>query len=262
MNKSLKFYNQFDSKLINDYAYGNKRIISAIENLVRYIPVHSGAQVLDIGCGIGWSTYEFSRFLQQVEFKGVDLSPILINNAQNLFQNGNLNYEVLDITEKIPEQKFDAVVMIDVYEHIPQNQRYKFHKSISTLLNEKGKVILACPSKYHQDFLRKHNPNGLQPIDEDIDLSVLHSLARAIDGEIIYFEFQEIWRPYDYFYAVIQSKMGISVANKLKNNGSFKVEKQKDRLRKLKNQLNIDISLPKKKGIVERGIRKIMNNLK
>lgn len=263
MNKSLEFYNQFDTKLINDYALGNKRIISAIENLSAYLPQNPGSNVLDIGCGLGWSTFEFSRYLKQVRFEGIDLSPVLIQRANRLFQNSNLSFEVFDITQSLPSKQFDAIVMIDVYEHIPKIKRDDFHKSIEKLLTKNGRIILACPSVYHQEYLKKNNPEGLQPIDEDIDLTVLKSFANGIKGEIVYFEFKTIWRACDYFYAVIQKTEGRPLESPIKiNDSTFNVEHQKLRIKRLKDQLDVTYELPRQKGWINKVVKRIKAKLK
>ena len=83
MKESLKFYNHFDEKLIKDYAYGNKRIISAIQSLAEYVPCGEKIDVLDFGCGLGWSIYELPRFFKNATFEGLDLSPVLIDETKN-----------------------------------------------------------------------------------------------------------------------------------------------------------------------------------
>src|SRR5690606_6765376 len=124
-----------------------------------YIPENSES-ILDIGCGLGWSSYEFSKHFQRVAVKGIDLSPVLIEKASTLFINNNLSFEVFDITKDLPKETYDAIVMIDVYEYIPCEERFNFHDAIKKLMRPNGRLILACPSKYHQDYLRKNNPKG------------------------------------------------------------------------------------------------------
>ena len=181
MKESLEFYNNFDKKLIDDYVLGNKRIESAIINLCSFIPL-SSKNILDVGCGLGWSSYEFSKHLKNSQVLGIDLSNVLVKTASKLFRNSNLSFEVFDVTKDLPEMKFDAIVMIDVYEHIPIDNRQNFHKSLKKLLNEQGRLILACPSKYHQLWLKKNKPEGLQPVDEDVDNKVITEIAKDIGG--------------------------------------------------------------------------------
>lgn len=261
MKESLEYYNKFDDKLLKDYALGNKRIVSAIETLARFVPEQS-KDILDIGCGIGWSTFEFSRFYPNSKITGVDLSPVLINKANSLFKNENLNYQVFDITKEFPKNQYDIIVMLDVYEHIPLVDRKKFHSSIDKLLKSNARLIIACPSVYHQDFLRKNNPSGLQPVDEDVDLGILQEFADDVNGSIIYFEFQDIWKPFDYLYVVIQKSELYNSLPSIKSNIDFEVEPKVFRNKRLKKNLDIDFKLLSRESVFSRVKRKIVNFIK
>ncbi|WP_228851064.1 class I SAM-dependent methyltransferase [Aegicerativicinus sediminis] len=203
MKDSLEFYNQFDKKLITDFVLGNKRIEKAIKNLGSRIPNHSD-NILDIGCGIGWSTYEFAKIYKNAQVEGIDLSPVLIEIASKLFKRENLRYANFDITRDIPQKEYDAIIMIDVYEHIPVVERLNFHRFLKTLIRQKGQLLVSCPTKFHQDYLRKYNPDGLQPVDEDVEIDDIQIMARNIGGELVYFEYQTVWRTNDYFHCAIE----------------------------------------------------------
>lgn len=261
MKESLEFYNQFDNKLIKDYANANKRLKSAIENLAKFIPFKNDIEILDIGCGIGWSTFEFSRFFPKAIVQGIDLSPILIKKAKTLFNNHNLSYDVFDITKDIPKNTFDVIVMIDVYEHIPIHHRNDFHLSLLNLLKEDGRIIMACPSVFHQNYLKENNPEGLQPIDEDIDQNVIQGLGRDIEGEIIYFEYQKIWRAYDYLYAVLQKGVYYNCKIDIKTSTTFQIENQNQRLKRLKDNLNIEFNIINKQSLINRILKKVKKKI-
>jgi SAM-dependent methyltransferase len=261
MKESLEFYNRFDEKLIKDYASGNKRLVNAIENLARYIPPNNNLSVLDIGCGLGWSTYEFSRFFEEIKFEGVDLSPVLIDNANKLFQRDNLKYNVFDVTSEVPDKHYDAIVMIDVYEHIPKDDRRKFHQSLLKLLKPDGRILMACPSIYHQNYLKLNNPKGLQPVDEDVDLSILQQTAIDVEGEIIYFEYQKIWKSFDYLYVVIQNGVRYGSTTDLKSRKPYKVEDQNKRIYRLKDKLGINFKGKKNNSTLLKTIKKIKRKI-
>lgn len=262
MKESLEFYNNFDKKLIDDYVLGNKRIESAIINLCSFIPL-SSKNILDVGCGLGWSSYEFSKHLKNSQVLGIDLSNVLVKTASKLFRNSNLSFEVFDVTKDLPEMKFDAIVMIDVYEHIPIDDRQNFHKSLKKLLNEQGRLILACPSKYHQLWLKKNKPEGLQPVDEDVDNKVITEIAKDIGGEVIYFEYQNIWQNLDYLYSVIEINPIYEVGNKLSSNTKIELENQQSKLKRVKEKLNLDYKISPKYSDKNRSIKtNILNRLK
>ncbi|GAB5564464.1 MAG: hypothetical protein Wins2KO_15270 [Winogradskyella sp.] len=266
MEESLNFYNEFDEKLIKDYIFGNKRLENAIINLKTFIP-QKAKSILDIGCGIGWSSYEFSLEFDKAKVEGIDLSPVLIDKASKIFTNSNLEFKVFDVTTQIPEKKYDAVVMIDVYEHIPKEKRITFHKALKNILNTSSRLILACPSKYHQDWLRQNDPNGLQPVDEDVDYADISKLATEIGGEVVFFEYQNIWRSLDYFYSVIEISPKYNSGNQLRSKLTKLSEssiKRKQRVEtKLGLKLNYEVSKPKsnvKKRLVK-GLKKVIRKV-
>jgi SAM-dependent methyltransferase len=266
MKESLKFYNNFDKKLINDYVLGNRRIESAIINLCSFIP-KSSKNILDVGCGLGWSSYEFSKQLNNSQVLGIDLSNILVKTASKLFSNNNLSFEVFDVTKDLPKMKYDAIVMIDVYEHIPKDDRQKFHNSLKRLLNEQGRLILACPSKYHQLWLKKNKPEGLQPVDEDVDNEVILELAKDINGELIYFEYQNIWRSFDYLYAVIEINPIYNSNYTIDSIDRLTLENKTSRAERVKARLKIEIPIENTTSnktllkLLQNKIRKILKRL-
>lgn len=239
MQESLKFYNQFDSRLINDYVLGNKRVISAIKNLGQFIPANS-KKILDIGCGIGWSSHEFAKSFPNSRVNAIDLSPVLVKTASMLFgEQENLTFHTYDLTQELPMDTYDAIIMIDVYEHIPKSDRFNFHTSIKKNLGSQGRLVLACPSKYHQAYLKENNLSGLQPIDEDVDFEIIQTIAKDIDGEIIFFEYQNIWRNYDYLYAVIELNPQYGTIDRTIKEGPLNLETKDERELRVQSKLGI-----------------------
>ena len=169
-NTVTAFYDSLDRRLLGDYLYGNPRTVAAILHALRGIP-RSSRRVLDIGCGIGWSSRELARQLPSARIAALDLSPRLIDLAARLTVEANVEYSTQDVLDPrwSPEGTFDAIVMLDVYEHIPPTQRPQLHGTLSRLLAQRGVILLTCPTPDHQRYLREHNPAGLQPVDEDID---------------------------------------------------------------------------------------------
>lgn len=107
----------------------------------------------------------------------------------------------------IANDQYDAVVMIDVFEHIPAESRSGFYLDLKKVLSKEFSILLTCPTKKHQEFLRSHNPQGLQPVDEDIDAEVLQRFASSIGGELVFYAHRSIWRTNDYLHAVISNKI-------------------------------------------------------
>ncbi|MFA5258421.1 MAG: class I SAM-dependent methyltransferase, partial [Opitutales bacterium] len=193
-----QFYDQFAIKLARDMLSGNARMEKAIIFACSLLQGHFRKSVLDLGCGIGWSSFEFSRAVPEAQVQGLDLSPTLISVARMMFPGSDkLQFESGDLTEASWQQgragKYDACMMLDVYEHIPAAFRPVFHASLASVLSPDAVIGLSCPTTLHQDYLRKFQPEGLQPVDEDISLEVIQTLAAQTSSEVVYFEYVSIW---------------------------------------------------------------------
>jgi SAM-dependent methyltransferase len=258
MEKSLNFYNNFDKKLIDDYVLGNPRIERGILTLSSFIP-ENAKSILEIGCGIGWSSYEFSNCFRDAKINGIDLSPVLIKTAEKLFQNDNLTFEVFDVTKELPINKYDAVVMIDVYEHIPRENRNAFNKSLALLMNNQGRLIIACPTKYHQKWLKENYPEGLQPVDEDIDSQVVLEIAKDIKGEVVYYSYQNIWNSFDYLYAVIEINPQYGSKNQLVCNTNIILENKDLRIERVNKKLNLNYPKFKRENSIANLVKNIVS---
>lgn len=224
------FYNKFHKKLLRDYLLANPRIEQAISTVISKVGLEN-LDVLDVGCGLGWSSSEFSKIAANV--KAIDLSDNLIEIANEMFQNTNLEYRQSDVTQVglNYEKKFDLVTMLDVFEHIQASKRLIFIEDINNVLKPGGLVFFSCPSIYHQKFLREHRPEGLQPVDEDIDIEILNDVAKKLDnGDVMYFSYISIWQPNDYFYAILQK----SPINFEVKNHDVSIEKLSERFNRVK----------------------------
>ncbi len=205
MEEAQKYYNAFSKALTEDYIVSNPRTKSAIKHILAWLPKQTKA-ILDVGCGIGWTSFEVAKKRSSSTVFGVDLSPESIKIAHSLFEKNNLTFAQQDITVKDfqDNNRFDAVLLVDVYEHIPAEARAFFHQSIAAILNESGRIIITCPTALQQRWLIEHNKEGLQPIDEVITVKEIHDFATAVQGEVIYFAYKRIWDENDYFHAVIE----------------------------------------------------------
>jgi 2-polyprenyl-3-methyl-5-hydroxy-6-metoxy-1,4-benzoquinol methylase len=198
------YYDNWDDRLVADYKRGNPRVLGGIEYVLNQIP-QSASRILDIGCGIGWSTWEIKRHFPEAEVVGVDISPQLIETANTLFgAETGLTFDTCDVTEDTPpEGPYDAIAMIDVYEHIPRDSRSVFHQALSQLLKSDGKLILTCPTPHLQRYLAANAPHKLQPVDEIIRDSDLETLLDDIDGATYEKQTVSIWLEGDYFHATL-----------------------------------------------------------
>jgi cyclopropane fatty-acyl-phospholipid synthase-like methyltransferase len=210
IDKAKKYYEKYPEKLLKDYLNGNRRVEEALKFVIHQLNVNI-QNVLDIGCGIGWSSFEIAS-RSNAKVLAVDLSEASIVAADQIFKHPNIEYKQLDITTATFRDSitFDLIVLIDVFEHIPKESRIEFYDLLNGLLSQKGKIVLTCPTIYHQKYLKVNMPEGLQPIDEDIDLNILTEFAKVLNADISHFQYRSIWNQNDYFHATIQRNQGFN----------------------------------------------------
>lgn len=234
------FYDKFTKKLITDYLINNRRMIAAIKFTLDWIPSTS-KNVIDIGCGIGWSTHEMSTHYPDTHFKGIDLSNNSIDVANTLFKRENNSFEKVDVTKQdfTTNNSFDAIVMLDVLEHIPIADRYHFIESLNSILTPRGRFIVSCPTVLHQNHLKEIG-EGLQPVDEDITIDTLQQIAKQLEGDIIYFKSHSLANTNDYFHAVIEKNIQYQKAIWVDSFGHFDLEAIPDRINRVQQSKYID----------------------
>lgn len=145
------------------------------------------ARALDLGCAVGRSSFELSRYCEEVI--GIDYSQRFIDAAEELKREGSIEVAVLEEgarakseTLKIPEgvapQKlrfsqgdahsidaefgsFDVVHAANLLcrMHTPQ----KLLQRLPSLLNSGGQLVLATPCTWLEEFTPKENWLGAPP---------------------------------------------------------------------------------------------------
>jgi SAM-dependent methyltransferase len=109
--------------------------------------------LIDIGCGDG-------RFLREVagrypgrKLLGVDASERAVRLAQAL--NPDLEYRALDVVQDRLPERFDAVTLIEVIEHIPPAGLPEFLRAVADTLAEDGRLVLTVPHR-NKALIEKH----------------------------------------------------------------------------------------------------------
>jgi len=92
---------------------------------------------LDIGCGTGEFTKKVSKRIDNV--LGIDISPVMIEEAKIRHPARNIQYMVKDFDELDEHVKYDCIVSIATFHHL--NMETTLPK-INRLLNENGVLIV------------------------------------------------------------------------------------------------------------------------
>jgi len=229
------FYDGFLERLLNDFYKGNARVKAALQFAIHRIPA-SASRILDIGCGIGWSTYELKRHFPDAQITGIDISPELVDMAQQLFAVPKLRFKTAVVpNDRISQKALDAIVMIDVYEHIPVSDRAALHGELAGALSENGCLLLAYPSPSHQRWNQEHEPHLLQAVDEIVSFQDLLTLASSLEGELVHYSYASIWRPNDYIHAmIVRGRVGYRPQTEAVSGNKVQLMNRLSRLRKIK----------------------------
>ncbi len=111
-------------------------------------------RILEIGCGTGWG----SRFLKDdipdseiVATNRVvnDKDEVTMDSAKSRFATDGLTFDEADATsliEHFGDASFDAVVMLEVIEHIPHELHSKVAQEVSKVLKPGGKFLMSTPA--------------------------------------------------------------------------------------------------------------------
>ena len=121
-----------------------------IEDFTSFLFKKDG-HLLDIGCGNGWSSIHFAKLGMYVE--GIDFSEEQINKSNlNLSNHPDLTgrakftcKNVLKITTKDFDKKFDSIFINALLHHLSSNDRKKLINNLNPLLLKGGRIYLYEP---------------------------------------------------------------------------------------------------------------------
>ncbi len=108
--------------------------------------VQPGEKVGDVGCGSGQFLLLLTEFAQPSYLFGIEISPKLINNAQNLFSNlPGQKYSFSEYDGKnFPDElsNMDTIFLIDVLHHVPPKSQEDFIKGLAYTMKPGARLIL------------------------------------------------------------------------------------------------------------------------
>lgn len=197
-----QYYDERVDGKLRDFDWANPRIEAAVRTLAAWAP-QSPRRVLEIGCGIGATSWRIARAWPRATVVGLDISPASIEVANTCFRLPNLTYVAGPLEPNRFDPGFDLVVLMDVYEHIAPADRPSLHQVFKTLLASESRVVMTLPTSATQDYARVHTPADLQPVDENIDLDLIITFARETATELLSYRQVGIWHYGDYAHVVL-----------------------------------------------------------
>lgn len=110
-----------------------------------YVPKNADAHILDIGAGYGAYIY----FLKQAGYSnlvGVDTSEEQVQVAHELGVEEIQQADLLQYLNTIEDQVFDAILMIDILEHLEQQKLFDTLDEVYRVLCPGGRCIIHIPN--------------------------------------------------------------------------------------------------------------------
>lgn len=114
-----------------------------LEEIDQWLPTQG--RVLDLGSGFGLFSLYFATTQPAREVVGVELSARRVAQATSSAERlgrRNVRYEVANVLEWDAPGRFDAIYMLDVIHHLPQDSVPAFLEKLISLLKPGGTMLL------------------------------------------------------------------------------------------------------------------------
>ena len=105
------------------------------------LPKKTNSKILDIGCGTGETISFVKAILKDAEVTGVDNSQVAVNFSKKRGHNV-IKVDALHLPFK--DDFFDAILMLDVIEHIEDDKAFLLEAK--RVLKKNGKIIVTAPA--------------------------------------------------------------------------------------------------------------------
>lgn len=113
---------------------------------LEYLEVHPGEVILDIGCGRGELLQAYSA--NGGNTVGFDYSPAAVKLSSNWRDDNVVVIRASATALPFREQVFDRVIMLDLVEHLSQNNLLQCLKDVMRVLKEGGQVLIHTPNQW------------------------------------------------------------------------------------------------------------------
>lgn len=206
-NEIREYYDSQVQGKLRGYVEGNDRVECAWLTIEQWAG-EEPARVLEVGCGIGDITWRMSQRWINSHVVGLDVSQHSLRLAEALFGESRISFCEGPLVKERLSGSFDLIVLMDVYEHIGVESRRELHEAIKELTNERTRIVLAFPTPRHLAWLKIHQPDKIQPIDEDITIETMSVLAHDTGTDVLFYKEVGVWHEGDYAHAVLGQRVG------------------------------------------------------
>lgn len=173
-----KFYADSDAFLYESLVWNRTSLKNKVRRWIGKHLAQSGQtplKIMTFGDGLGIDAYFLAQLGHEVTY--FDVSQKCTEFARQIFEGANLNVTMLTDPKQLSPNNFDAVLCLDVLEHVPDPP--SLVGWLTSLLREGGELIVHAPffyiapavpthlrsnKKFSGDLSRLYEPHGLHPI--------------------------------------------------------------------------------------------------
>lgn len=173
----MNFYKteKYDKNFLKENMMGPNSMM-ILEELLNEVPLKSGMRVLDLGCGNGLTSVFLAKEYG-VQVFALDLWISATDNYRRFLKNGvdDLIIPIHADAQDMPfaEEFFDAVVSVDAYHYVGNNDTF-FPEKARPLLKKDGIAAIAVPGMKYE--VHENIPEEMKPYWEEEALAMWHSI--------------------------------------------------------------------------------------
>lgn len=173
----MNFYKteKYDKDFLKENMMGPNSMM-ILEELLNEIPLKAGMRVLDLGCGNGLTSVFLAKEYG-VQVFALDLWISATENYRRFLKNGvdDLIIPIHADAQDMPfaEEFFDAVVSVDAYHYVGNNDTF-FPEKVRPLLKKDGIAAIAVPGMKYE--VHENIPEEMKPYWEEEALAMWHSI--------------------------------------------------------------------------------------
>lgn len=233
-----KFYDEATIRKLHGFLHSNNRVEYAWQSLISIFIIKIPKRILEIGSGIGEISYRLASQFSDSEIVGFDISEKSIKIASDLFVSPNLSFvrgDNINDVKFVNHAKFDLIFLMDVYEHIPVEDRNTLHQFIAQNISKNGFVFFSCPTPQHLEYLKINKPVEIQPVDENITLEDLMTFSKQTKLRLIQYKEVSVWSAADYFHVIFSNYLAMQPFSDFEDkNRGLSIGLKKEVLKKIK----------------------------
>ena len=135
----------YDSRIIRAYCKARFKIININILQMLGLCLRGKRRILDVGCGFGLFGCYFSAMYPELEYCGYDLNEERVasaNRAAARLGLKNATFKVGDARDLSIDDEFDAILMVDLLNHIDDSAKERLLETCKSHLADGGRLIV------------------------------------------------------------------------------------------------------------------------